>query len=188
VKRVKFDEEAVFLTEFGKIFTTAVLTAVAANFFGFFKDRRVASSKYTEESLKKIYVPIYKILYENLDPSQGYEGIYSNQFGKIKVIVDKDPDLCDPKLERIIWRIYEEIQIDSYNQINSDSKFDHTLYDEDRKLLEYVQHAFNKTRKSLGLPADIVHVYPILYKIRYSSKTYWLLYNKRKFKRKLRKK
>ncbi|UQD52325.1 hypothetical protein C0971_10105 [Bacillus methanolicus] len=174
------------MIEFWKIFATAVLTAAASSLFGFLKDKKVASSKYTEESLRKIYVPIYKILMENLNPMDGYEGIASRQFYRIKEIVNEHPELCDPKLDSIIWGIDEDIRFQSMNYNHNDNNLEYELFDENRKLIDYVLHAFNKTRKSLGLPADRLYVYPILRKIRYSKAVELVSYHKRRLRRKMK--
>jgi hypothetical protein len=63
------------LSDLYKIIITALLTAAATNYFGYWKDKKIASGKYAEECLRKLYIPIYKIITEGIIPGDGYEGI-----------------------------------------------------------------------------------------------------------------
>ncbi|WP_017378818.1 hypothetical protein [Paenisporosarcina sp. TG-14] len=174
------------MTELWITIITAAITTIIVSwigyFFGHLKDKKIAITKYSEESLRKIYIPIYKILIQNVDPLDGYEGITGSQHNSIKKIADNHIELCDPKLESLIWRIEEDIRHEasafSYNQYD--------LFDQNRNLFNYVLHAFNKTRRSIGLPFDIFYVYPILYKLRYSNSYLDIVYKIRRFKRKLK--
>jgi len=114
-----------------------------------------------------------------VDPLDGYQGISGSQFRKIKNIVDEYPELCDPKLDQLVWSIEEDMRIEAHNY-----NYSHDSYDENRKVYYYVRYAFNKTRKRIGLPSDILYVYPILYKLRYSETYSNMQYKFRRFKRK----
>jgi len=150
--------------EFWKIFATAVLTASATNIFGYFKEKKFASSKYAEQVLKELYVPIYKILTKSIIPGNGYEGINRGQLEEIKEIIEKHPELTDPRLDSIIYRYLEDIYFE-YNQ-TGDYPERYRTYDLDRKLFEYILISFNQTRRYLGLPSDLKYAYPILFKFR----------------------
>ncbi|MGM7722174.1 hypothetical protein [Metabacillus sp. Hm71] len=140
------------MTEFWKIFATAVLTAFASNLFGYIKEKRTASSKYTEQVLTELYVPIYKILVERIIPGDGYEGIDQDQLDSIKDIIDDNPELTDPILEGLIYGYLEDAywNVTRIHADQQDPRFE--TYDSDRRLLDYILISFNKTRRPLGLP------------------------------------
>lgn len=147
--------------EFWKIFSTAVITAMASNLFGYFKDRKFATSKYTEDTLIKIYVPIYKILTERIVPGDGYDGILESQLIEINKIIGNHPQLTDPRLSNIVYSYIEDIYHNSNPNYNPQTS-EPIIYDLDRELLDYILISFNKTRRSLGLPSDITYAYPLL--------------------------
>ncbi|MBH0228841.1 hypothetical protein [Halobacillus yeomjeoni] len=138
------------------IIITAVVTSVFTNYFAFLKEKKVKSLSYTDKSLVKIYIPIYKILTEGLIPGEGYEGVYSNQVFKITKILEDNPEYVDPELEGIVFQYEEEILL-ALSTTTDTSEMDGMLLDEDRRLLDYILTSFHKTRKSLGLPYNKVY-------------------------------
>lgn len=166
------------MEEFLTILFTAFITAFAMNFFGYVKEQRISTSKYTECALRELYISIYKILTGRITPGDGYEGIDDEQIIAINKIIEEHPELTDPELEKIFYNIYE----DAYFNWKANIESNHD-YDLERELLEYILTAFNKTRKSLGLP----------YERKYTSRfigAYLNLkerYKKRKYNRRLKK-
>lgn len=168
------------MIEFWKIFSTAVITAGAANVFGYFRDRKNVSTEYSERVLKELYVPIYKVLTGRIIPGDGYDGIDEKQLVAIKEIIEENPELTDPKLDRLI---YVYIEHSYFNWKSSNRNDDYYIYDSDRKLLEYILISFNKTRRSIGLPSDLNYAYPILVKFRNWRKKYNLSSLKKNLRR-----
>ncbi len=178
----KLDKRGELRMEFWKIFATAVITAAASNAFGYFKDKKFASSKYTEDVLTKLYVPIYKILTDNLVPGDGYDGINAGQLDIIQQLIKDNPELTDPQLEKLVYGYLED---DYHNQLESiNNDYNNFIYDEDRKLLDYVLISFNKTRRSLGLPYDLKYASPIVVKSKLWFKDIRYKQRRKKMKRK----
>lgn len=173
--------------QFLTIFLTAIITAGATNIFGYWKEKRISSSKYAEEVLKRLYVPIYKILVEGVIPGDGYQGIDEDQLDRIKSIIDDNPELTDPKLDALIYGYLEDAYW-NLNRLYVDQKNpEYVIYDSDRKLLDYILISFNKTRKSLGLPHDRTYAFPILIKLKKWREKVWYIKKLRKLKKKQKK-
>lgn len=152
-------------------FLTGIIAAAATNLFGYWKEKSFANSKYTERVLTELYIPIYKILNKGSNPRIGYSYIDENQLNDIKVIIDSNPELVDPKLDKIVVE-YIEIAFFNITRIFEDQIPPESMrYDENFKLYTYILCAFNKTRKSLGLPSDkrynskISIIYRFLYRV-----------------------
>lgn len=164
--------------QFFTIFFTAILTAGFTNLFGYLKEKRVASSKYTETVFKDLYLPIYKIIYSRVNPYDGFEGLEEEDIDELIKVLENNPELFDPKLQKILYRFYEKSYINwKFNEHESFSK-------DEKELIEYMEIAFNKTRKALGLPYDRKYAYPILLKLMIWKNDFK---NARKIKRKIEK-
>jgi hypothetical protein len=155
------------LQDIWKIILTAVLTAGASNYFSYWKDKKIAAGKYAEDSLRKLYIPIYKILVKHIYPGDGYDGIDEDQVSDIKKIIDENPELTDPELGRIVDSTFEDVMHQNSRPYDDQLDLKAMRYDDDRELLDYVLIAFNKTRKNLGLPSNKYYTSKI-----YTSKTY----------------
>jgi hypothetical protein len=101
----------------------------------------------------------------------GYSGIDENQMSEIKVVIDSNPELVDPKLNKILEE-YMEITFFNVSRVYEDQISSELMrYDENLKLYTYILFAFNKTRRSLGLPSDkkynskISFLYRLLYRV-----------------------
>lgn len=161
--------------QFLTIILTAIFTSGATNLFGYWKEKSFAESKYTERVLTELYIPIYKILNGATIPIIGYENIDEQLLNDIKKIIDKNPELVDPKLNKIVDE-YFEIAIFNISRVYEDRISPKLMrYDENRKLYNYVLLAFNKTRKSLGLPSDKRYSSKIsfLYKLQFRVQMYF---------------
>ncbi|MEI2338931.1 hypothetical protein FA002_02245 [Priestia megaterium] len=145
-------------SQFITIFLTAIVTAGFANIFGYWKDKRVASTKYIEKVFTELYLPIYKIVDQKVNPIDGFEGLDEHDIEALIAILKDKPELFDPKLEKIIYRYYEK------EYANWQYGENRSFHENDTELLDYVSIAFNKTRKSLGLPYEVKYVYPIILK------------------------
>lgn len=133
---------------------TSIITSGTTTYFGFLKEKSFSNTKYTERVLTELYIPIYKILNEHSIPMIGYYGIDENQMSDIKVIIDRNPELVDPKLNKILEE-YMEIAFFNVSRVYEDQISPKLMrYDENLKLYTYILFAFNKTRRSLGLPSD----------------------------------
>lgn len=136
------------------IVITALVTAFFSTIFSYYKEKKFASSKYTERALTELYVPIYKILNDCSDPLAGYLFINETQLQLIKEIIDNKPELVDPKLNKIVDKYYTLAYINISRVYEDQIPPQNMRYDEDYKLYRYVLYAFNKTRRSLGLPFE----------------------------------
>lgn len=144
--------------QFLTIFITAIITAGATNLFSYWKEKRITSSKYTERVLVELYIPILKIIKERIEPGFGFEGLNEDQIDELIKILDEKMELLDPELEGIIYS-YKETQYHNWQGAN------YHYEKEDERLLAYMLYAFNKTRKSLGLPYENKYVYSRVTKI-----------------------
>ncbi|WP_191556437.1 hypothetical protein [Metabacillus idriensis] len=142
---------------FFTILLTAVFTAGASSLFTYWLDKINRSYQYAEESLRKLYIPIYKKLGENIYPGDGYEGINENQVSEIKEIIEEHPELTDPELERIVENIFIDVMHNNSRSYNIQRDLSMFIYDENRELLEYVLFSFNSTRHKLGLPSNNIY-------------------------------
>lgn len=148
------------------IIITSILTSIFTNYFAFLKEKKVKSLSYTDESLKKIYIPIFKTITDKVIPGDGYEGIDHHQLDKIITIIKNNPEYADPELEKIVFR-YEEDLFNEANRPYITQKDPNLLsFDENRELLEYILISFHRTRKSLGLPYNSYYANPIIYRIK----------------------
>jgi hypothetical protein len=146
------------VNQFITILLTAVITAGATNLFGYWKEKKFKSSQYTEKTLTELYIPIYKKIYSKVEPGDGFVGFDEDDVDQLVAILMNKPELFDPKLEKIIYGLYEiSYENWKYNENQSFTK-------EENALLEYIEIAFNRTRRNLGLPFKLVFAYPILYK------------------------
>lgn len=143
------------LSQFITIFITAVITAACTNIFAYLKDKKFASSKYTEKVLTEFYVPIYKIVTKDFYTGKGYDGLYPSEIIAIKKLVDEKPELADPVLDRIIGSLSE----DAFRiQGTTPEGQEPNKMDEQGVLLNYILKSFQKTRKSLGLPHETLTI------------------------------
>jgi hypothetical protein len=165
-------------SQFITIFFTAVITSATTNLFGYWKEKRTASSKYTERVLTELYIPILKIIESKVEPGMGFEGLDDDDIDKLIRILKDKPELFDPKLEKIIYSYYEM----SYDSWKYNKHF--SYFENDRKLLDYVYIAFNKTRKSLGLPYEKKYAYPWILQFQRWKKD-WM--SKRRIKKAIKK-
>lgn len=164
------------MSDIWKIVVTSLITAGATNYFGYIKERKFASSRYTEKVLVNLYIPVYKLLESfSYDPYVGYVGMSKDQFWELKEVIDKNPELVDPKLETFIYNIIGDI----YNVYQDDNFQGYGIYDKNGDLYNYVMKSFNITRKSMGLPYDKYYASRLsfFYKVIRNIK------NKRTFKR-----
>ncbi|MCK0470399.1 hypothetical protein [Halalkalibacter sp. APA_J-10(15)] len=160
--------------QFITIFLTAIITAGASNYFSYIKEHKVRTSKYTERVLTELYVPIFKLILSRTNPHDGFEGLDDDDVTGLVDLFSKNPELFDPELEQIINSYYE------ISYINWKYDEHENFYECDKKLLNYINGAFHKTRKSLGLPNDYKYsssIYSIYNKIKTNYR------HKRKMKR-----
>jgi hypothetical protein len=148
-------KELIMNAQIGIIILTAILTAVANNLFSFFREKKISSYKYAEDTLKKIYIPILEIINQGYFPGDGYNGLDPQQVRDIKGVLENNREMVEPKIEYIVEGYVEEI-------VHSENE----EYDLDRKLLWEVLTGFNRIRKSLGLP----------YEIKYLTRFYYIVY------------
>lgn len=156
------------MNEIALIVITALVTSGLSTIFSYYKEKKFASAKYTEKVLVDLYIPIYKYLSKTPDPTTGYEGINEAQFNFILKIVEDNPELIDPRLNKYVYSIKEDIYINSYNnQDYEDYRQDYIMYDSDGEMFDYVLKAFNITRKSLGLPYNkrYASIWAFVYKL-----------------------
>ena len=169
------------LNEIYIIFITALVTAFFSTVFSYYKEKKFASSKYTEKSLTELYVPIYKILNGGVDPFAGYLYIDETQLSLIKEIIDDKPELVDPRLNKIVEDYHAQAYANISRVFEEQIPPQYMKYDEDYKLYTYILYAFNKTRKSLGLPYDKKYsgIFSIVFRgidriyVYYRNKKYW---------------
>ncbi|MFS0666296.1 hypothetical protein AB1L06_20280 [Bacillus mojavensis] len=144
-------------TQFFVILLTALLTAIMSNLFSYIKEKMIASSntssKYTEEILSKLYVPLYRLVTRGNYNLKGYDGLTPKTVFEMKKIIEQNPELCEPGLERLIVNLYEEARrLDGYSgtvHMKQGKKVD-----ENGELYNYIVNGFNTIRRNLGLPSE----------------------------------
>ena len=127
------------------------ITIVITSFFNYhfmtLKEIRSQSIQYKTDILKNVYTPILKKLMGSIMPGESYEGIRPETLEEIDVILTRNYELVDPKLDSIIWQLRESIRWNHYED-------GIRLVDENKRLLKHVEYNFNFYRKQLGLDFD----------------------------------
>lgn len=167
--------------EWVQVLLSGVAAAVTSTILSYFKEKKFASSKYAERVLTELYIPIYRMLREDVLPGDGYEGLNMDQVNRIDNVAKKNPELTDPRLDEIVNAYMEVLTSPNYPFVD---ELEH-VFDQDRKLFTYIMIAFNRTRKSLGLPYDKDYVYPLLSRIKSLGLKRKVLRVLRKLKRKV---
>ncbi|QJC89998.1 hypothetical protein K1Y82_16195 [Bacillus inaquosorum] len=144
-------------TQFFVILLTALITAIMSNLFSFIKEKMIASSntssRYTEDILSKLYVPLYRLITKGNYTLKGYYGLTPKTIFEMKKIIDQNPELCEPGLERLIAEMYEEARkLDGhYGTVHMKQG---KKVDENGELYIYIINGFNTIRRNLGLPSE----------------------------------
>ncbi len=130
---------------------SSTITIMITSFFNYhfmtMKESRSHSYQYKTDILKNIYTPLLKKMMMSVIPGEEYEGITPETLNEIDVILLKEYELVDPKLDEIIWSIKEKIRWNHYEDRIG-------LYDERKVLYKHVEYHFNYYRSQLGLPFD----------------------------------
>lgn len=139
-----------------------------STFFSYKKDQKLHSNaKYVDRAMYDLYLPLYKIIYESEGHFQEYYGISWEQFSEIEKLIDENLDLVDEQLHLAYLTAAMDLSegevkwgtntiTDPTGKPDKEKKF--TIIDEqqrdyyDHVLYDYIHYAFNKTRKTLGLP------------------------------------
>lgn len=107
-----------------------------------------------QKQLELVFVPIVNVVEEAVEPTYGYEGLNDLQLDKITKIIRENIQYVDANLKRIADALIEEQYICNRSETN------YAVYDEDRRLLDYVLSRYNWLRKQLRLPYNSRYLFP----------------------------
>lgn len=109
------------------------------------KENREFKRRYQVWYFRKVLAPIYKIIDKNIVPSYGYEGIDIDSVNKTIEIIEKYQDFVPEKLERLKFKLEEEI----FHVSNMDGEVWYIRFDEDGELCKYIIEHYNNLKKEI---------------------------------------
>lgn len=159
------------------IIVTSIVASIVATSLSYLKEKKFATSVYTEKVFVELYSPLFRKLEDfSMDPRIGYEGMDLQQFREVSNLINNKLEYADKKLLDII----SEIEIIVYylhdQLIDDETKF---LLDDKFILYNHVSKDYNILRRSLGLPFDRFQIYKGAWVVR----KYTNLRNERLFKK-----
>ncbi|MEC2202356.1 hypothetical protein P9F82_07865 [Bacillus subtilis] len=132
---------------------SALFSAIFANVATYLKEKKLrnenASVKYKEETLSKIYTPIYRIVTKELYTAKGYDGLNHEQITQVKGFVDNFPEYCTAELIHLVNHLFDDsARLDDMAKMGYSEP---SKVDGDSRLYNYVTNKFNSIRKELGM-------------------------------------
>lgn len=161
------------------IIATAIITSIATNYFSYLKEKKFATSKFTEKVFLELYSPLFKKLESfSYDPIVGYEGMYVDQYREISRFIFEKLDYADKDLLNIINNLDVTLH---YLHREYDDPDNRMLLDDKYELYNHVAKSYNILRRSLGLPYNKFQIYKNRWYIRI-----FLNYKHKRFSKKMR--
>ena len=161
------------MNEFVKILLTGVSAAILTNFFGFWRDKKTIHSKYLEETLKELYIPLIREI--GLGAKNDFTHLTKAQIDNIRTLLLNVPHLVDLNLSKLMKEFssnytkkeaFHTIPVDfkpemKINLVSKKMELEDPItshYSVDLKLKFEILKGYNTVKRSLGLPYDIKYV------------------------------
>lgn len=141
--------------ELEKILTiaiTAILSAVAANFAVYFKEKKIREENKAiqndENAFEKIYKPLYQIAIKDVYTPKGYDGLDHEQITQMKGFIDNFPEYCPIELIHLINdRFDDSMRLRGMHEMGYS---EHHKIDDNQVLYDFILKKFEELKLKLG--------------------------------------